>query len=158
MQWFQNFQIFVLLFQCKHQIPFKSIVQIFLLNLQKDSFKSLNQPLKVFLYRVNLALALFQHYLFLLPFQLVNMSENLNVDSHFSRASPLNQQDSLLYGEKLVLEKSELPLILFYFKRENKTRKNTLKKSDRFWKNRSLKNLSLGPGIRLLIRKVPLKG
>ena len=31
-------------------------------------------------------------------------------------------------GEKLVLEKSESPLILFYFKRENKTRKKNLKK------------------------------
>ena len=31
-------------------------------------------------------------------------------------------------GEKLVLEKSESPLILFYFKKENKTRQKTLKK------------------------------
>ena len=31
-------------------------------------------------------------------------------------------------GEKLVLEKLESPLILFYFKREKKTRKKTLKK------------------------------
>ena len=30
-------------------------------------------------------------------------------------------------GEKLVLEKTESPLILFYFKRENKTRRKTLK-------------------------------
>ena len=30
-------------------------------------------------------------------------------------------------GEKLVLEKTESPLILFYFKRKNKTRKKTLK-------------------------------
>ena len=38
------------------------------------------------------------------------------MDPHFARAPPLNQRDSLLYGEKLVLEKSELPLILFYYK------------------------------------------
>ena len=37
------------------------------------------------------------------------------------RESPFN-------NEKLVLEKSESPLILFYFKRENKIRKKTLKK------------------------------
>ena len=53
---------------------------------------------------------------------------NVVVDPHFLCASPLNRQDSLLFGEKLVLEKSEPPLILFYFKRENKTRKKTLKK------------------------------
>ena len=47
---------------------------------------------------------------------------------------------------------------LFYFKRENKTRKKTLKKSDyNFWKSVSLKNPSLGLGIRLHIKKVPLK-
>ena len=37
-------------------------------------------------------------------------------------------RDSLLFGEKLVLEKLELPLILFYFKRGNKIRKKTLNK------------------------------
>ena len=52
------------------------------------------------------------------------------VDPYFSRASPLDQQDLLLFCEKLVSEKSESPLILFYFERENKTRKKTLKKSD----------------------------
>ena len=31
-------------------------------------------------------------------------------------------------GKKLVLEKLESPLILFYFKKENKTKKKTLKK------------------------------
>ena len=31
-------------------------------------------------------------------------------------------------GEKIVLEKLESPLILFYFKKENKIRKKTLKK------------------------------
>ena len=33
-------------------------------------------------------------------------------------------------GENFVLKKSELPLILFYFKRENKIRKKTLKNCD----------------------------
>ena len=81
------------------------------------------------------------------------------VDLHFSRVFPLNGQDSLLYGEKLVLEKLESLLILFYFKRENKTRKKPLKKwLHSFWKSLSLKNPSLGPVIRLSIGKVPLKG
>ena len=63
------------------------------------------------------------------------------------------------FVKKSVLEKSELPLILFYFKMENKIRNKTLKKwLHNFWKNMSLKNLSLGPGIRLPIGKVPLKG
>ena len=52
------------------------------------------------------------------------------VDPYFSCASPLDQQDLLLFCEKLVSEKSESPLILFYFERKNKTRKKTLKKSD----------------------------
>ena len=61
--------------------------------------------------------------------------------------------------KNLVLEKLESPLILFYFKKENKIRKKTLKKwLHSFWKNVSLKNPSLGPRIRLPIRKVPLKG
>ena len=34
----------------------------------------------------------------------------------------------IFIGEKLVLDKLESPLILFYFKMENKTRKKTLKK------------------------------
>ena len=34
----------------------------------------------------------------------------------------------IFIGEKLVLEKLESPLILFYFKRENETRNKTLKK------------------------------
>ena len=34
----------------------------------------------------------------------------------------------IFIGEKLVLEKLESPFILFYFKRENKIRKKTLKK------------------------------
>ena len=75
MQWFQIFQIFVILFQYKCQIPFKFWVQIFLIFiLQKVSFKHLNQHLRIFLFRVNPVLALFQHYLlFLLICQLVNI-------------------------------------------------------------------------------------
>ena len=41
---------------------------------------------------------------------------------------PHSMGETRFIGEKLVLEKSELPLILFYFKKENKTRKKTLKK------------------------------
>ena len=64
-----------------------------------------------------------------------------------------------LFMNNLVFEKLESPLILFYFKRENKIRKKTLKKwLHSFWKNVSLKNLSLGLGIMLSIGKVPLKG
>ena len=33
----------------------------------------------------------------------------------------------IFIGEKLVLEKLDSPLILFYLKKENKTRKKTLK-------------------------------
>ena len=42
--------------------------------------------------------------------------------------------------EKLFLVKSESPLILFYLKRENKTRNKTLKKvTPLFWKSMSSK-------------------
>ena len=62
-------------------------------------------------------------------------------------------------GEKLVFEKSESPLILFYFKRENKIRKKTLKK---WLHNFFLKSVFEKPesmyGIQLPIGKVPLKG
>ena len=62
-------------------------------------------------------------------------------------------------GEKLVLEKLESPLILFYFKRKNKTRKKNPKEmTSYFKKNVSLKSPSLDPGIRLLIGKVPQGG
>ena len=53
----------------------------------------------------------------------------VNVDSHFSRAPPLDRQDSLFICEKLI-----------------------------FGKSMSLENPSLSPGIRLPIGKVPLKG
>ena len=38
------------------------------------------------------------------------------MDPHFSRASSLDRQDSLLLVKILFLEKSESSLILFYFK------------------------------------------
>ena len=50
------------------------------------------------------------------------------MDPHFSHASPLDRRDSLSICEKLIFEKKlESPLILFFFKRENKTRNITLK-------------------------------
>ena len=50
------------------------------------------------------------------------------MDRHFSRASPLDRRNSFLFGEKIIFgKKLESPLILFYFKIENKTRKKTLK-------------------------------
>ena len=59
----------------------------------------------------------------------------------------------------LILEKSELPLILFYFKGKVKQERKTLKcDSIIFRKSMSLKNPSLGPEIRLLTGKVPLGG
>ena len=40
-----------------------------------------------------------------------------SVDPHFSRASPLDRQDSLFICEKLIFEKKlESPLILIFFK------------------------------------------
>ena len=81
------------------------------------------------------------------------------VDPHFSRAPPLDRRDSLFICEKLILEKLESPPILFLFQRENKTRKKNPKKwLHSFGKSMSLRNPSLGPGIRLLIGKVPLGG
>ena len=66
--------------------------------------------------------------------------------------------ETRFYLWKNCFGKSELPLILFYFKRKNKIRKKTLKKwLHSIWKSVSLKNPSLGPGINLLIGKVPLK-
>ena len=81
------------------------------------------------------------------------------MDPHFSHAFPLDRQDSLLLVKNLVLEKLESPHILFYLKRENKTRKKTLKNLlHSFWKNVSLKNPSLSSEIKLLIGKVPQRG
>ena len=85
---------------------------------------------------------------------------NVPVDPHFSRASPLNQQDSLFIWWKINFwKKLESPLILFYFKGKIKQERKTLKKwLHNFWKSVSLENPSLGPGIRLLIGKVLLGG
>ena len=56
----------------------------------------------------------------------------------FFTCIPTRQRDSLFNGGKLVLEKSESPLILFYFKRGSKIRKKTLRKvTPKFWKNMS---------------------
>ena len=64
----------------------------------------------------------------------------------------------IFIGEKLVLKKLESPLILFYFKKENKIRKKTLKKwLHSFTKSMYLKNPILGLEIRLPIGKVPLR-
>ena len=64
-----------------------------------------------------------------------------------------------LFVKKLILEKLESLPILFLFWRENKTRKKNLKNwLHSFGKSMSLRNPSLGPGIKLLIGKVPLKG
>ena len=41
---------------------------------------------------------------------------------------PIQSARLIFIGEKLVLEKLESPLILFYFKKEKKTRKKNLKK------------------------------
>ena len=47
----------------------------------------------------------------------------------FFTCAPTQSTRIAFIGEKkLILEKSKSPLILFYFKRENKTRKKTLKK------------------------------
>ena len=76
----------------------------------------------------------------------------------FFTCVPTQWAKLIFVSEKFVLENLELPLILFYFKRENKTRKKTLKKwLHSFWKNVSLKIPSLGLGIRLPIGRVPLK-
>ena len=82
------------------------------------------------------------------------------VDPHFSRAPPLNRRDSLLICEILIFRKSwSRHLFYFYFKEKIKQERKTLKyDSIIFGKNMSLKNPSLGPGIRLPIGKVPLKG
>ena len=46
----------------------------------------------------------------------------------FFMCVPTQSARLIFIGENLVLKKLESPLILFYFKRENKTRKKTLKK------------------------------
>ena len=83
------------------------------------------------------------------------------MDLHFSRASPLDWRDLLFICEKIIFGKKSRSrhLFYFYFKGKIKQERETLKcDSIIFGKNMSLKNLSLGPGIRLLIGKVLLGG
>ena len=82
------------------------------------------------------------------------------MDPHFSRALPLDRRDSLFICEKLILEKNRSRhLFYFYFKGKIKQERKTLKcDSIIFGKSMFLNNPSLGPGIRLLIGKVPLGG
>ena len=76
----------------------------------------------------------------------------------FFTCIPIQWLDLLLSVKKLFWKSWSRHLFYFYFKRESKTKKKTLKKwLHSFWKNVSLKNPSLGPGIRLPIRNVPLK-
>ena len=49
------------------------------------------------------------------------------MDPHFSRAPPLDLQDSLLFGEDFVFGKVEVVTYFILFYRENKTRNKTLK-------------------------------
>ena len=78
---------------------------------------------------------------------------NSKVWTRIFHMHPHSMARLIFTGEKLVLEKLESSLILFYFKRENKTRKKTLKK----WLH-SFGKASLSPGITLPIGKVPLRG
>ena len=83
------------------------------------------------------------------------------MDPHFSRASPLDRRDSLLFREKIYYfwKIRSCHLFYFYFKGKIKQEKKTLKcDSIIVEKNMSLKNTSLSPGVRLPIGKVPLKG
>ena len=82
------------------------------------------------------------------------------VDPHFSRAPSFDRRYSLFICEKLIFGKNwSRHLFYFYFKGKIKQERKTLKcDSIIFRKSMSLKNLSLGPGIRLPIEKVPLKG
>ena len=52
---------------------------------------------------------------------------NLVVDPHFSRASSLIGETHFFRCKIIFKKKLESPLILFYFKMENKTRKKTPK-------------------------------
>ena len=61
----------------------------------------------------------------------------------------------IFIGEKLVLDKLESPLILFYIKRKNKTKNKTLKKWLHSFGKTSLEKLGLR--FMLPIGKVPLK-
>ena len=52
----------------------------------------------------------------------------MGVWTHIFHMRPHSMAMLIFIGEKLVLEELESPLILFYFKKENKIRKKTLKK------------------------------
>ena len=80
--------------------------------------------------------------------------------THIFHVRPHSMARLIFIGEKLVLENLESPFILFYFKKENKTRKKTLKKWLHSFGKTSFekKNPSLDLGIRLPIGKVPLRG
>ena len=82
------------------------------------------------------------------------------MDPHFSRASPLDWRDSLLFRKKLIFGKVGVATyFIFYFRGKIKQERKTLKyDSIIFGKSMSLKNPSLSPRIRLPIGKVPLKG
>ena len=80
------------------------------------------------------------------------------MDPHFSHVSPLNRQDSLLFSEKLfIFFKVGVATYFIFILKGKKIRKKTLKSNFIiFGESISLKNPSLGSGIRLLIRKVSL--
>ena len=64
----------------------------------------------------------------------------------------------IFIGEKLVLEKLESPLILIYLKGKIKQERKPLRNVSIVLEKQVLKIPSLGPGIKLPIRKVPLRG
>ena len=69
---------------------------------------------------------IFVNLVFKLDPQIPNRVANLWTRIFHMR--PHSMARLIFIGEKLILEKLESPLILFYFKMENKTRKKTLKK------------------------------
>ena len=95
---------------------------------------------------------------------LINMVGDICGPAFFTCVPTQSTRLAFIGEKKLVLEKLESPLILFYFRRKNKTRKKTLKKwLHSFWKNMSLKKHvfekpEFRSGDRLLIGKVPLRG
>ena len=78
----------------------------------------------------------------------------------FFTCVPTRSARLAFYCEKLILKKSwSRHLFYFYFEGKIKQERKTLKKwLHSFGKSMSLRNLSLGSGIRLLIGKVPLGG
>ena len=93
----------------------------------------------------------------------IPLKTKITVDPHFSRAHPLDWRNSLLFwkSEKISFGKNwSHHLFYFYFRGKIKQERKTLKSNSIIFgkKCMSLKNLSLSLGIRLPIRKVPLKG